>query len=353
VTERPKYDVLTDDDRSIEPERLSEVLGVAVSGVEILDETSGSANRLRLKLTYADDPGDLPEQMFMKRNLARFSFPAEIYSTEVRIYRDVLPQIDLERAKIFGIDSADDEIKFWILMEDLSLRADARLGYVLDPTTPDEIDSLLETMSRFHAPWWDDDRLTRELPWALPPTENAQMQFWANIGPQLTKRHLESGHRAELIDPAKWPEDAWWPAFRRLIDINSQSPHTLIHGDVHASNVYYVKDAPSGILDWQMALRGCWAVDFTYILTSGLSTEDRRASEKDLLKGYLERLRARGVDAPSFDDAWLLYRQNALYGLLMWLITPDGVHTDEAQIEFVERCFNSVADLESMGALAG
>jgi hypothetical protein len=35
----------------------------------------------------------------------------------------------------------------------------------------------------------------------------------------------------------------------------------------------------------------------------------------------------------------------------MWLITPDGVHTDAAQVEYLGRCLAAADDLETMEAL--
>jgi aminoglycoside phosphotransferase (APT) family kinase protein len=344
-------DVLVDDQRRIDPERLTELLGVVVTGVDVLDDSAGSANRLRLRLTYAEPVTDLPDRMFLKRNLARFSFPTEMYSTEVRVYRDVLPALDVERPVVYAIHATDDDVKFSILMEDIGLRPGARVGYVLDDTTVDEVDSLLDTLARLHAAWWGGRRLTVELPWATPPTTNAPMQFWREIGPRLTHNHLASGHRAELVDPVRWPESEWWPAFDRLLQADTEGPHTFLHGDVHASNVYYVAGGPGGLLDWQLALRGCWALDVTYLLTTALTSHDRATHEQALLRGYLERLRALGVDAPTFDDAWRRYCQNALYGVIMWLITPDGVHTEEAQNCFLRRCLTAADELETMPAL--
>ncbi|WP_375483013.1 hypothetical protein [uncultured Mycobacterium sp.] len=89
---------MTTKDRRIDARRLSELLGVTVAAVEVLDETCGSANRLRLRLRYGEETG-LPERMFLKRNLADFAFPAEMYSTEVRIYRDVLPYTKIEQTR--------------------------------------------------------------------------------------------------------------------------------------------------------------------------------------------------------------------------------------------------------------
>ena len=128
-------------------------------------------------------------------------------------------------------------------------------------------------------------------------------------------------------------------------------PPTLLHGDVHAGNVYHVAGGEGGLLDWQLALRGCWALDVSYLLTSALTPEDRRATERGLLAGYLERLRASGVDAPEPDDAWVRHRQHALYGVMMWLITPDGVHSDEAQRVYLRRCLVAADDLETLAAL--
>lgn len=339
------------DDRRVDAGLLTELLGTTVAGVEVLDETSGSANRLRLRLRYEHNQSRLPEHMFMKRHLADFNFPAEMYSTEVRIYRDVLPRTKIEQPAIYAVDSDADGSAFIILMEDLAYSRGTRVGFVLNPATPDEVDGLLETLAVLHSTWWGDDRLSHELPWLTSPTNNAPMRFWADVGPQLTRRHLSLGHRAELVDETEWPRDQWWPAFARLTAAAETGPHTFLHGDVHASNVYYRDGGPGGLLDWQLALRGCWALDVTYLMITALEVDDRRAHQGELLGGYLDRLRGAGVTPPSFDEAWLRYRQNALYGVLMWLITPDGVHTDAAQRCFLQRCLAAAQDLETMSAL--
>src|ERR687892_340306 len=204
-----------DEDRVIDVDRLNRLLrqghpDVEVVAVRELDASEGSASRVRLAVEYAPaaDAG-LPPTMFLKRNLARFGFPGEMYSTEVRLYRDVLPGLPIETPAIYAVESAPDDVRFTLLMEDLGARPGARLGIVTEPTTPDEAASVLDTLVVLHAAYWGGDRLAREL-----------------------------------------------------------------------------------------------------------------------LRHYLDGLTAAGVAAPSFDEAWLRYRQNVLYGVLMWLITPDGVHTD-------------------------
>jgi len=344
----------TDPDRSIDRARVNTLLsgrhpGVEVTSVEVLDETEGSASRLRLRLGYAPgaDAG-LPGTMFLKRNLARFNFPTEMYSTEVRIYRDVLPSLGLESPAVYAIEAHDDDVRFTILMEDLTQRLEARLGIVTHPATPEEVDSVLATVARLHAAWWG--RVDR-LPWLTDPATNPSMRFWAEIGPRLVGRHLRAGHRAGLVDPARWPQDELWPAFDRLVAADSAGPPTLLHGDVHAGNVYYVAGGEGGLLDWQLSLRGSWALDVTYLLITALTPLDRAAHERDLLARYLARLGEAGIEAPAWDEAWTRYRQNVLYGVLMWLITPDGVHTDEAQILNLERCLTAGDELATLAAL--
>lgn len=343
------------DDRTVDAARLNELLrvrypGVDVTGVSVLGEHEGSASRLRLAISYA--PGadvGLPPTMFLKRNLARFEFPAEMYSTEVRLYRDLLSSMPIEHPAVYAVESDGDDLRFTILMEDIGGRAGARLGIATTPATPDEVASLLATLATMHRAWWGGERLDREARWLTDAVANPPMRFWREIGPRLTHRHLERGHRADLVDAARWPEAALWPAFDRLCERNAERPHTLLHGDVHAGNVYYVSGGDGGLLDWQLMLRGCWALDVTYILVTALDSDDRATHERALLREYLARL---GDIAPSFDDAWLRYRQNVLYGILMWLITPNGVHADEVQNVNLARCLCAGEDLQTLATLA-
>ncbi len=349
---------MTDDrSRALDAERVTALLraehpDVEVADVVIVDETDGSANRLRLDLTFAPgrDAG-LPGRVFCKRNLVEFNFPDTMYSTEVRVYRDVLPHLDIEKPAVYAIEAVDDDITFTIVMEDLETRPGARLGVVTEPVTADEVAGLLDTIAAVHAAWWDGERLSRELPWATPPLENVPMRFWSQIGPRLSTRHMERGHRAGIVDRSVWTDEALWGGFDRLLVAMGEGPHTLLHGDVHAGNVYYVDGNRGGLLDWQLAMRGSWALDVTYLLTTALDPDQRVQNERALIEGYLGGLERRDVEPPAFSVAWEQYRRHALYGILMWLITPDGVHTDEAQIGYLSRCLDAAGHLDTIGAL--
>lgn len=345
------------EDREVTADLLTELLQVRhptvqVTGVQILGQDDGSASRLRLGVTYALGTGaGLAPTMFMKRNLADFNFPSEMYSTEVRIYRDVLRGLAIEKPAVYAIDSAPDDVRFTILMEDLSQRPGTRLGIVTEPTTVDEVAGLLRTIAKLHATFWGGARLDAQMPWLQPAPTNAAMNFWRQHGPRLARRHMERGHRSALVDRSVWTDDALWSAFDRFVEVVDSGAHTLLHGDVHAGNVFYVDGMRGGLIDWQLALRGCWALDVTYLLTTALEPDQRAVHEHDLLRLYLEALRSHGVTPPDFDEAWLLYRQHTIYGVAMWLITPDGVHTDEAQFGYLGRCLDAAERLQTLAAL--
>ena len=343
-------------DAVVTPERVAALLGVRypdvrVEAVDVLGESEGSASRLRLDVRYAPD-GDagVPRSLFLKRNLETFSFPPEMYLTECRFYRDLAPELAIETPSVYALEVDESTGAFVLLMEDLAGRG-ARLGIATDPVSPDEVASVLETLAALHAPNWESARLRSDLRWLELPTTSAFVDFWRQSGPRLARRHLERGHRAEVVGDRGWVHDRVWTAFSELQSHIAESPRTVLHGDVHVGNVYFVPDGSGGVLDWQLMLQGSWSVDVAYLLMTALDAGERAAHERDLLRFYLRELAARGVDAPAEDQAWDLYRQNAVWGVVMWLVTPDGVHTDAVQSISLDRCMTAVEELDALDAL--
>ena len=82
-----------------------------------------------------------------------------------------------------------------------------------------------------------------------------------------------------------------YPAAVRLIDAG---PQTVLHGDSHPGNVYF-RDGKAGLLDWQVVKRGHPTRDLVYSLVTGMTTEDRRANQHELLDVYRAALAANGV----------------------------------------------------------
>jgi aminoglycoside phosphotransferase (APT) family kinase protein len=342
-------------DPAITPTRVGALLatrfpGVHVEDVEVLGESEGSANRLLLRLEVSGSDERVPQTMFLKRNLATFTFPPAMYLTECRFYRDLAPGLEIETPEVYGLEIDESTGAFMLLMEDLHAR-NVRLGIATEPTSPDDVASVLETLARLHARFWESPRLDQELTWLELPTKSPFVSFWQKAGPKLARRHVERGHRAAVIEGRSWAHDRVWEAFGALQSRISDGPRTVLHGDVHVGNTYFVPGSRGGVLDWQLMLQGSWSVDVAYLVMTALDPQTRAASERELLGGYLRALSALGVDAPREADAWDLYRENAIWGVVMWLVTPEGVHTDEVQATSLERCLTATEDLEGLEAL--
>ena len=96
------------------------------------------------------------------------------------------------------------------------------------------------------------------------------------------------------VDPERNPLHRMYEAFARLQTASDTGPRTVIHGDVHIGNAYQVPD-DFGLLDWQLMRVATWANDVSYPILTALDVEERRASERELLRHYLAELTARGV----------------------------------------------------------
>jgi Ser/Thr protein kinase RdoA (MazF antagonist) len=143
----------------------------------------------------------------------------------------------------------------------------------------------------------------------------------------------------------------------KSIDLEATRPQTLVHQDPHSLNWYWTGDGRMGIYDWQVNGKGSWALDVAYALGCGLSTEDRRAWERDLLAQYVERLAAFTAEPPSADAAWMSYRQQLMHGLSYWFasfgrmkLQPE-MNTREVSEINITRLAQAAVDLDTVDAI--
>src|SRR5690606_41926839 len=114
-----------------------------------------------------------------------------------------------------------------------------------------------------------------------------------------------------------------YQAFWRRQEALNQWPQTLLHGDAHPGNIYFLPDGQVGLLDWQLARRGPWAHDVSYAIISALDPDDRRRCEGAMLRDYRAELTRLGVaNPPSEEDPGLALRQSPAWGVARWGSTP-------------------------------
>jgi aminoglycoside phosphotransferase (APT) family kinase protein len=342
----------------ITPEWLNAFLGsrtpaVQVDDLEILDRTQGAATRLRVRVRYADGAdGGLPEVLFIKTSLTRQMLVADthMYLTEVYFYDRIRPKIDFETPAVYACEIDEETNRFAVVIEDIAQRS-ARFPGALSGLTGAELMPLMSTLAGLHAANWGGSDLESRFPWLESSTTGKTATWWtSDEGRQNFQIELGEDYKREAVDPERNPVDRMWKAFERLQTASDTAPRTVVHGDVHIANTYQLP-VDFGLLDWQLMRIANWANDVSYPTVTALSVAERRASERDLLRHYLAELSARGVEAPSWDSAWLAYRQQALWGVVTWTITPTAMYSRELLDALIRRAVTAVDDLDTYAAL--
>jgi len=324
----------------------------AVQAVSIDGVIAGTASKARLRLAYRDggNPHGLADTLYAKGG---FHGPQQLelggvgYVREALFFRHLAPKLeDLEIPGAFFSATNAVSGQSIVLMEDLTTR-DVTFGKATSPVSSDTAAVTLEWLASLHGRFWNVPVSDELQPWPgvikEVTTTLLSEEFWG----AMTGRPLAAPVPDAMRNPERTRQalEAMWAAFDNI------GPQTLIHGDAHLGNMYFLPDGQPGFLDWQSPMRGPWADDVTYFLVGSLSVEERRKYERELLQHYLACLGAqRGVVAPGFDDAWLAYRQQVMHGF-MWVATPPQMQPDDIVAANTERFCAALEDLETLRAL--
>lgn len=326
------------------------MLGADVVGVEVLDQALATNQRLRLALTYAQ-PGAGPASLFVK--LAPLD-PAHremigadaMGDREVRFYRDVAAMVDLRVPRAYFAASAPNG-DFVLLLEDLAAGgcafSDGAWG-----VTADAAAGALEDMARFHARFADPAVRASVAPWLGAPRADP-----TNIIAQLLKTILDE--QGAALSPSYLATGAIFVEHHgRINEMWEAGPQTYIHGDTHIGNLF-LDHGRVGFHDWGLSRVSTPMRDVSYFLTMAVDPEDRRKSERELLRLYLDALRAAGGADITFEDAWLSHRVQAAYTVLAtFLVFMPSYATPEAQVlgaDLLKRSQLALDDLDVVSAL--
>jgi Ecdysteroid kinase-like family len=338
------------DTSDLSPGWFSEVLKATVVDVEILDQAFATNQRVRVGLKYAEEEAG-PPSLFVKLpsldpDHRKMIGAAAMGEREARFYADVAPSVELRVPQTYFAASADDG-SFILLLEDLvaagcafsngtwGVRADAAAG-------------ALEDLARFHARFEDPAERSAVTPWLKPPSANR-----SELTAQLLRTVLDE--RRDVLTPAYVAAGELYVEHHDRIDgMWNAGPQTYIHGDPHIGNVFL--DAQRvGFFDWGLSRLSTHLRDVSYFLTMTVDPEERRRSERDLLRLYLDALRGAGGADISFDDAWAVHRIQAAYTVLAtFLVFMPSYATSEAQAlggDLRRRSELALDDLEVVDAL--
>jgi hypothetical protein len=263
---------------------------------------------------------------------------------EAAFYRDVVGRTGVRTLRA-AVAAVDFETQDNVVVTEDELGSGGRFLHALDPYTPEQAVETLDQLATLHASTWLDPELA-DLPWLANRCTlytltrgiaDIDVNFDGPIGAGVPKSVRDS--------------QRLFAAYQQLGErVATESPWCVIHGDVHIGNVFLDGAGRPSFCDWQLVQRGPWYLDVGYHIASVLTVDDRRAHEDDLLHHYLDRLAARGVDAPSFADAQRRIRLGMVHGFYLWGITLKVDPRKTAVL--LERLGTAVADHDAFDELA-
>ncbi len=341
----------------------SEVPDAAVVELEVLGGSVGTSTRTALRVAYnaAGQQAGLPTRLFVK-TAATFQqrlmlMLGGVAESETIFYQQIRPELDRLRSPRAYYAAFDPRtFRSIVLMDDLRSHGWAFPDPMRETLTRNDAEDMVDQMAYYHAAFWNDPRLTREL--SRLPTSALFQQRLNSLGfEHATRIGIERGR--SVIPPALYRRKREiFPTAMRSLRINSAGTLTLLHQDVHQGNWLRDPEGRIGLYDWQAVATGESALDYTYALAVNLRVEDRRAWEHDLLERYLWRLGDETVtNPPVFDQAWLRYRQQTFH-VLIWALATIGagrLHANTQPKDYMLRCLERIAtfidDHESLDGL--
>ena len=338
------------DVKDLTPAWLSGVLGTEVVDVEVLDHAFATNQRVRIGLAYAT-PGAGPASLFVKlapldpvhREMIGASGMGE---REARFYADVAPSVDLRVPRAYHAATADDG-SFVLLLEDLAAGgcefSDGAWGVKADAAA-----TALEELARFHTRFQDPAARAAVAPWLAVP-QPAHSGFAAQLLRQVLDEH------GDVLTPAYIAAGELYAEHHgRLDELWHAGPQTYIHGDTHIGNVFLDRGRV-GFHDWGLSRMSTPLRDVSYFLTMTVDPEERRRSERDLIRLYLDALRSAGGPDISFDEAWAVHRVQAGYTVVAtFLVFMPSYASAEAQVlggDLRRRSELALEDLEVVDAM--
>lgn len=352
--------------REIGPEWLTATLcpetpGARVASVREIGGSRGTTTRTRLQITY-NQPGTqagLPTRLFVKgtTTLAQRVMLGlgGFIQSEPAFYTHLRPELDIEAPH--GYFAAGDA-RSWrsvVIMEDVAGTRQATFWQPAIRITRPQIEDLLAAAATWHGALWEDPRLTGWT-WCRTPADHMAL-IDALLG--LADRTRAGTNRAGHVIPAglRGRRGDLLAAMRASMALASCGPRTYLHGDLHIANTYMTGDGAMGVCDWQTGLRGSWAFDYAYLVSTALAIEDRRAWEGDLLDFYLERLAAAGGQRIPRAQAWDAYRRSTVYPYFAWVYTvgrsrlQPSFQPVEIGLTMIQRIAVAIEDLGTLAAL--
>ncbi|MFN3257239.1 MAG: aminoglycoside phosphotransferase family protein [Ilumatobacter sp.] len=292
----------------------------------------------KLTLTYDGDAGAAPTSMIAKfatqsPEVAALMHPTRVFEREHRFYERIAATSPVRTPEVYHVtcdvaDTAADE-QYLLLLEDLG---GLTLGDQLAGVSPEQAEAALVGLAKHHARFWNGAGLEDApfIPVINGPLNKAGQGIYEASLPGFTAVF------GDVLRPEMVPiAEAYGNNHPKMLDRFAAMPHTLVHFDYRADNLFFEGGAgePTGdvvVIDWQSISVGGGAADVGYFMGQNLSTADRREHEDRLLHRYHDTLVDNGVTDYPFEQFFDDYRLAVVYG---WVIPVFAVGSLDSSSE--------------------
>jgi aminoglycoside phosphotransferase (APT) family kinase protein len=216
--------------------------------------------------------------------------------------------------------------------------------------TADEAAVMTQTLARVHRRYWETSRFGTDL-YRFSPMGSPAQWFGTYSSGLMTR----IPHRYDDIVDADFRRDALVLHTRRdeVAKVWRSLPQSLLHGDTHRGNLGF-HDHGVTLFDWQVTGQGPALKDLAYFAATSLDPETRRSNERDLLRDYVDTVRAGGGPDLSEEQAWDQYRLLVLTGYVAAAFTVvfgGRLQSEDTMRPALARAVAAVRDHDSFARL--
>jgi hypothetical protein len=327
-------------------------LEAEVADARVLDVIHGTATKVKVELDVVVDGQVRSEVVWVKTGMEPHSKSIgteRVYAGETFFYRTFGGRFETRTPLCYFADS-DALGNSILVLEDLGKQGAVFTDPAV-PASPEVIARGLEAIARYQAAtWMQRDLQDVELLRTGGAFDNADCLAW-------------------LYDPAHWADYSRRPRFERLApalrdrerlrrahtalrrDWLRREPWALSHGDAHFGQLYVLPSGEARLIDWQCVQIANHMQDAANMMVSGLSVDDRRRFDRELVAGYLDALRRFGApDVPSLEQSMAVIGAYAMHQL-SWVMCLVEMQPEENCAAITERASAAALDYGTLDLL--
>ena len=213
----------------------------------------------------------------------------DFYRREGRFYQQLADKVPVRTAACFWNHMDPDAGSFGLLLEDLGERL---MISQIAGIPAVRAAAALRALARIHGTWWGS-------PGPRQPRLDAAARRPDQPGgrPAVPRRLADVPRACARSSPTRCTTSAIAPRTSSSGSSTTgmaEAPLAVCHGDFRGDNLMFDDRAPAddevAVLDWQIAYRGPAVTDVAYFLCQSLTVEERRAHERDLVRGWYDEL---------------------------------------------------------------